>query len=250
MRTLQAERQDALSRFFGGVDRVVAVSGWLRDMLVANGVAREKITLCRHGCSQSESIRSRREARSDKVVLKLAFLGRLNPAKGIHILIEALRRRPHLRLQLDVFGIVQDHSDYVDDLKKRTDRDPRIRLLDPVPNEEVVGTLQNYDMLAVPSQWMETGPLVVYDAFLAGIPVLGSRRGGLVELITHERDGLLVEPGDPEAWACTLERLCADQPLQERLRSGVRPPRSMSTVATEMSELYGRVIDGPSRKIH
>ena len=44
--------------------------------------------------------------------------------------------------------------------------------------------LAGFDMLAVPSQWQETGPLVVFEAQALGVPVLGSDLGGIAELIT------------------------------------------------------------------
>ena len=56
--------------------------------------------------------------------------------------------------------------------------DSRIRFLEPLPNDQVPERLREYDALAVPSVGFETGPLTVYDAFAAGIPVIGSRRGG------------------------------------------------------------------------
>jgi glycosyltransferase involved in cell wall biosynthesis len=241
MRALQAGRQRTLIQFFRNVDRIVAVSGWLRDLLIANGLPADKVMLCRHGASQSVPMEPAASRTPGEGGFRIAFLGRLNPAKGAHVLVEAIRRRPRISVMLDIFAIVQNDIAYVENLRKRIGSDPRIRILGPLPNQSVVERLRDYDALAVPSQWMETGPLVVYDAFLAGIPVIGSRRGGIAELVTHERDGLLVEPADPEAWANTLERLSADERLQQQLRSGVRTPRSMSAVAAEMSGLYAEV---------
>lgn len=241
MRSLQAGRQSTLIEFFRNVDRIVSVSGWLRELLIANGLPADKVTLCRHGASQSFSTKPAASRASRDGAFRIAFLGRLNPAKGVHVLVEAIRRRPAIWVKLDIFGIVQDDVAFVERLRKSIGSDPRIQILEPLSNDVVVERLHDYDALAVPSQWMETGPLVVYDAFLAGIPVLGSRRGGIAELVTHERDGLLVEPADPEAWANALERLSTDERLRQQLRSGVRTPRSMQAVAAEMSVLYAEV---------
>ncbi len=73
--------------------------------------------------------------------------------------------------------------------------------------------MQRYDVLAVPSQWLETGPLVVMEAFAAGVPVLGSNLGGIGELVTSGVDGLLVEPASIVAWRTALEALCRDREL-------------------------------------
>ena len=72
-------------------------------------------------------------------------------------------------------------------LRRIASNDHRVRFLDAIPLGEIVSVLAQYDILVVPSQWLETGPLVVYEAFSAGIPVLGSRLGGIAELV---RDGV------------------------------------------------------------
>jgi glycosyltransferase involved in cell wall biosynthesis len=89
---------------------------------------------------------------------------------------------------------------------------------------------------------METGPLVVYEAFAAGIPVIGSRLGGIAELVTHEKNGLLVEPASPKAWADALRRIADSPDLLGRLRGGIGSVRNMSQVATEMEAIYGSLV--------
>jgi glycosyltransferase involved in cell wall biosynthesis len=120
--------------------------------------------------------------------------------------------------------------------------DGRIRLLEPVPVEGVRKTLEQYDMLAVPSQGMETGPLVVLEAFDAGIPVLGSAVGGIAELVQHGVNGLLVHPfHQVDAWRAMLETLVNGPGMVGRLAKGVTPPRGMDDVAEEMRTVYERL---------
>ncbi|HBY62993.1 MAG TPA: hypothetical protein DEH78_24480, partial [Solibacterales bacterium] len=118
----------------------------------------------------------------------------------------------------------------------------RIRLLPPIPSTEVQPLLAaQYDALMAPSQWLETGPLVVLEAFAAGLPVIGSNLGGIAELVTSGTDGLLVEPADTGAWTAAMVRLASEPGLLERLREGVRPPKTMADVAIEMEGLYQRL---------
>src|SRR5207249_11023510 len=63
---------------------------------------------------------------------------------------------------------------------------------------------ESFDTLAVPSVWFETGPLVVLEAFAAGIPVVGSNIGGISELVTDGASGMLVEAANVNAWAKAL----------------------------------------------
>jgi glycosyltransferase involved in cell wall biosynthesis len=247
---LQALRQRALVAFFAEVDQVVAVSQWVRQMLLRNGVPSEKITLSPHGIAQSSGHQSGTAAAAKgsrlRTPVRVGFVGRLYPIKGAHVLIEALRQRPDLPLELDLFGVIQDGTSrmYEQELRRSASGDTRVRFLAPLPAEDVVPRLREYDFLAVPSQCVETGPLVVLEASAAGIPVIGSNLGGISELVEHEQNGLLVDAADTTAWIRALERICCEPALACRLRAGVRLPRAMSVVADEMIALYHKAIEG------
>jgi glycosyltransferase involved in cell wall biosynthesis len=98
--------------------------------------------------------------------------------------------------------------------------------------------MREYDLVAVPSQCLETGPMVVLEAFAAGVPVIGSDLGGIAELVTHGTDGLLVEPRAVTAWASVLRKISDDPVLLGQLRSNICPPRRISESARDMAELY------------
>ena len=93
--------------------------------------------------------------------------------------------------------------------------------------EKVVSVMAEYDLIAVPSRWLETGPLVVLEAFAAGVPVLGSNLGGIAELVRDGVDGILVAPNDAAAWAVAIGRLVEDRNVIDALRCGIAPPRTM-----------------------
>ncbi len=167
-------------------------------------------------------------------------MGRLDPTKGIHILIKALQVFPNLPINLDIYGVSQGASSsaYQQQLQTITANDPRISFKPPVAPENVISTLTDYDLLAVPSQWLETGPMVVLEAFAAGVPVIGSNLGGIAELVQHEVNGILVEPASVVAWSQQLQRLCQDRQLLMRLGAGIKSPQTMEAVATQMLSIY------------
>ena len=109
-------------------------------------------------------------------------------------------------------------------------------VLRSIPSGEVVSRLRQYDFLAIPSQWMETGSLVALEAFAAGIPVIGWNLGGLTELVRHDVNGLLIEPNAFGRWGETLQRVANDAGLRARL-DRVTTPASVA-VAHEMLALY------------
>jgi glycosyltransferase involved in cell wall biosynthesis len=233
-------RHAAFHALMREAEHVVALCQWVRNVLLRNGVPSEKVTVSRQGTRQEIAARA---DRTPSPTLRIAFLGRLDPAKGVHLLIQALRGDPELPVCLDIFGVAQGDADrsYAKRLANLASGDPRIALRAPIPNEQVVKRLQEYDALAVPSQWLETGPIVVLEAFAAGIPVVGTNLGSIAELVEHGVNGLLVEPGSAHAWAEALRRLSQDPDLIATLRSGIRPPRTMNDAAIELKAVYRQV---------
>ena len=233
-------RRAAFHTLMREADHVVALCQWVKDLLLRNGVPEDKVTVSRQGVQPEIPARA---IRTESANLRIAFLGRLHPTKGVHILIEALRRDPQLPVRLDIFGVAQGEADqsYGQQLAKLAAGDARIAFHAPIPNGQVVERLQEYDLLAVPSQWLETGPMVVLEAFAAGIPVGGSNLGGIAELVEHGVNGLLLDPASPEGWAEALRRLTRDPALLATLRSGIRPPRTMRDAAAELNAIYGQV---------
>ncbi|MGD9614956.1 MAG: glycosyltransferase [Alphaproteobacteria bacterium] len=224
-------------------DRVVAVCLWVRDLLRLNGVPDDKLILCRQGLARYGPLPTLRPVlardEAEQGVLRLGYFGRLDPAKGIDILIDALRRIPEAPLRLDIFAVRQAGAEpYAARLERRAAGDRRIVFRAALPPDAVRDAMRGCDIVAVPSRWLETGPLVVLEAFDAGVPVLGTRLGGIAELVGDGIDGVLVPPDDPVEWAGVIRDL-VDRPEEiARLREGIRPPRTIDAVADEMAEIY------------
>jgi glycosyltransferase involved in cell wall biosynthesis len=240
LRTLA--QREATYTFWTELDRLVALSQWSADVLLINGVPATKIQLSRHGLSTvSPTAHQPPQRPADGQPLRLVSLGRVHTYKGWDILVRALRAAPDLPVELDLYGIVHGAESvaHLADIERLSRGDHRITLHGPVSNAEVAALLAQYDYLVVPSQWLETGPLVVLEAHAAGVPVIGSDLGGIAELVTDDVDGLLVpDPRSPQSWARVLQRVCADRELARRLRAGIRPPRTMAEVAGDMETAY------------
>ena len=87
-----------------------------------------------------------------------------------------------------------------------------------VAPERVIGIMADYDLIAIPSRCLETGPLVALEAFAAGVPVLGANLGGIAELVRDGVDGILVAPDDPSAWAAAIARLSVNPHIVRELQ--------------------------------
>jgi glycosyltransferase involved in cell wall biosynthesis len=240
MRELVGLRHDQTRRVLELADNIVAPAEWARELLRRLQVPEEKLTLSRQGIRVPTEIKTERVA-ADK--LRVVYIGRVEPAKGVDLLTRALHALPQLPIELHIYGVVQGdaHANYRRDLREDAARDARVQLHEPVTPDDVVSTIAQYDVLAAPSQQFETGPLVVLEAFAAGLPVIGTRLGGIAELVQDEVNGLLVGRSSSRAWTDALERLSGDPGLLARLRQGVRPPRTIEAVADDMAAVYRKV---------
>ena len=253
MTALVQLQHSAFRTLMDEVDHVIALCQWAKDLLLRNGVPEAKITVSHHGLPQmlADCDRNTEVLPLTPGPLRIAYLGRLDPTKGPNLLIRALRLLPEAPVELHMYGVVQGAAGvtYLQQLKALALGDPRIAFLPAVSSDRIVSLLQGYHLLAVPSRWLETGPLVVLEAFAAGIPVMGSNLGGIAELVEHEVNGLLVEPDSQEAWSQGLQKLCEDRNKLMRLRAGIQPPRSMSIVAEEMLVRYRTLLHEKAAKV-
>jgi glycogen synthase len=105
---------------------------------------------------------------------------------------------------------------------------------------EVARALDEAWALVLPSR-SEGLPRVVIEAFCRGRMVVGSRAGGIPDIVEHERNGLLVDGDDPRALADALVRVLRERELAERLGAQARTDASRWVSTPE--EFAGRVRD-------
>jgi glycosyltransferase involved in cell wall biosynthesis len=100
---------------------------------------------------------------------------------------------------------------------------------------------QRASVIVIPSLCPEACPTVALEAMAHGRPVVGSRIGGIPDLIENEVNGLLVPPGDPAALADSLWRILTDHDLRLRLGSGARSRSerfSVAAVIPRIEDIY------------
>jgi glycosyltransferase involved in cell wall biosynthesis len=97
---------------------------------------------------------------------------------------------------------------------------------------------RSLDVLVVPSLWPENSPLVIHEAFMQGVPVIGARSGGIADLVRDDVDGLLVDPYSPESLRDALQRFLGDPALRARLSAAAPPVKSIEDDAAEWDARY------------
>ena len=221
------------------VDILHVHARWVEQLVKLNRAPANKVHFFPTGGPDSIAKHMGKPLKSN--FLRIAFAGRSTFIKGIHVLVEAVQLlSTDLPVKVTFFrsGVNWEQENYGRQLQKLLEGDERFELKYNVPNSELVEALADYDICVVPSLWLETGPLTVLEAFAAGVPVIGSRLGGIAELVQDGVDGLLFEPGNCQELAVIIEGIVKDRDLLERLRFNVNPPRSMADVARETLALY------------
>jgi glycosyltransferase involved in cell wall biosynthesis len=147
----------------------------------------------------------------------IGVFGRLSPWKGQHILLEALSGIPHAHVVL-VGDALFGETAYVETLRVRA-RQPditgRVHFLGF--RQDIPGLMKSMDLIVHTSTSPEPFGLVIVEAMLAGKPVIATRGGGAVEIVSDGTNGLLVSPGSVPELRAAIERLLGDRALANRL---------------------------------
>lgn len=222
-------------------DRIVAPSEWVRAALAANAIPLEKVVVSGQAASDAFSDRKQRPLEGHREIV-IGFLGRLESYKGADLLVRALTRVPaDLPVRMRIAGIGTDPK-FTRRFEALVASEPRVTLVGLVEHERVPQFLADIDVLAVPSRYMETGPIVVQEARALGIPVMGADLGGISERIDHGVDGWLLPFDDPQPWADAILEAVTDRTKLARLSANMRRKRSQDDVASEMSALYRQIL--------
>ena len=159
---------ESISRFRNFVDAcelVIGVCDWVMDLLRRNHVSEHKLVLSRQGVPYAYQANTLNPSLPRKGPLKAIFLGRLEPIKGVDILLRAFQKIPDADVQLDIYGVEGTSSKYNALVTALAQGDRRIHLEKTVPARAVQAKIAKSDLTVVPSQWLETGPLVVLEIF-------------------------------------------------------------------------------------
>ncbi len=148
----------------------------------------------------------------------VGLLGRLERGKGQHLLIEALSmaRNENLNPRALIVGHEMNpgYRAELQQLAKAHDVDSNIVFMDFVSEPQAL--MQICDCIALTSQ-EETFGLVLPEAMRSGIAVIGSNRGGVPEIITHEKTGLLFDSWDSSSLYRQIRHLYTDPEFRKMI---------------------------------
>ena len=212
-----------------GVDRA-------KTKLIVNGIPKNFLNLSYQPLDISQN-----------PVIRIAQVGTYIPRKGIQYSIPALNkilaRYPQVRVSL--FGtqcpecpdVEEIYADFTPDVRDRVNVIPRYS------RRQLPNLLQNHQIKLFPSTCEAFG-MALIESMACGLAPIVSATPGPMEIVTHERDGIIIPPRSADAIEDALDKLINDYTYLERLRSNAyvtAQKYSWLNIAHDTLTLYEKV---------
>lgn len=213
-------------------DKIIAVSGRVRDELVDSGIDPRMVVAIPNGIDLSPYKKDEKVRRADcagstdiedvrlgpdgeRRRILIGSLARLSREKGIDVMLDAaklvLASDPSVRFVIGGTGPLEDKIRCkIWDLRL----EPYVKMVGFV--EDVPGFLSKLDLFVLPSDSEGIG-LAVMEAMAAGLPVVATEVGGVPEVVSDGQTGLLVPPRQPKLLAQAIVRLLVDPDLAKSM---------------------------------
>jgi len=240
-------RIHAEERIVATSDRIVAASEHERESLIElYGARRDRVAVIPCGVDldlfrpvRANEARRRLGLQGDV----LLFVGRMDPIKGLDLLIRAFARLPR-RPDLSLVVLGGDGSELEfqrnQGLAHELGVADRVQFRGAVPQDLLPDYYSAATVCVVPSHYESFG-LTAIEALACGTPVIASKVGGLPVVIEERVNGLLVPWRRPEALSARLAEFLDDRVLQARLASNARASvvkYGWDTIADAVDDVY------------
>jgi alpha-maltose-1-phosphate synthase len=241
---------------------VIAVSDGMRDDVLAAypAVPAERVRVIRNGIDTAEyspdpaaDVLERYGV--DPARPSVVFVGRVTRQKGLPVLLRAAADiDPAAQLvvcagQADTPELESEVSDLAREL--RAGRAGVVWLSGMLAKREVIQLLSHATVFACPSLYEPLG-IVNLEAMACGTAVVGSKVGGIPEVVADGQTGLLVPPGDPAALAQAVNELVTDErqaaEMGRRGRARAEAEFGWASIAAQTAELYAELTGSGGRR--
>lgn len=200
-------------------DLIIAVSNSVKKALVNHGLARDDQIIVIPNGVDVDRFKALKPLSAHKLYHPvIGSVGNLNPIKGFEYLIAAM---PHIKkkfplISLEIIGSGQEKWKLADKIKE----------LKLEHNVTLLGTkkdarkyAKHWRAFVIPSVSEPFG-IVALEAMASGIPIVASKTGGLKDIITDKKNGLLVPPRNSEVLAKAILQILESMALGAKLKRG------------------------------
>jgi glycosyltransferase involved in cell wall biosynthesis len=221
--------------FKDSIDGFIALTDFTKNIFIEAGFDKNKIFVKGNGLEDKKI-----ERVNDKRYF--LYLGRLSKEKGLDFLLESFSRLPDMKLI--IAGSSENKIKYNEKYKNKLNIN-FYGFADDVLKEKLI---KESIALILPSVWYENYPVTITEAFRAGIPVVGSKIGGIPFIVSDNKNGMLFETENFEDFKSKLEKLWKDKDLRKELGDNARSTfvecMEFSRNIKTLEEIYRRIING------
>ncbi len=200
-------------------DRLLAVTGVLKEMVAAAGVARWRIEVTPNGIEPARFAIAA-EQRTGPVVL--GFVGFVRRWHGLHVVIDALAREAEAR---SLYLVVVGEGPARPELERQAAAiglAARVRFTGLASHEAIPERVAGFDIALQPRVVGYASPLKIFEYMAAGRAIVAPDQPNIREILEHERTALLFDPAQPDGLWQAIRRLAEDPSLRERLGAAAR----------------------------
>ena len=185
----------------------------------------------------------------------ILFVGRFSKSKGIETLINAINIiKNEIKSRetiLVIMGVDFGYEDEMFSLIKKFDLSDQIIVIKNPPRENVISAYGESEFLVLPSQW-ELSPLVPLESFAFKKPVISTNSHGIPFTVQNNKNGILVEPENPEELSNAIIKLLDNPSLRDNLGSAgydfVQKECNCISMAKNHLKLYQNILDNIQNK--
>lgn len=224
----------SIEKFQRYVDHIVVVSKWQEDVLLKNNFNKNNLSICRQAVNRNIIINQKPISSSN--VLKIGFVGRAVKIKGLHYLLDVLKKINPNNVEFHIAAIKSNEElNYYDEVR-RLALTENVIWNEDLDFNQIIKFLDEIDLLIVPSSWLETGPYVIFEAFARKVPVLAFNKGGATELIENNINGWLVDTD--EQFEIKLTELINNKEMVKGASVKINEARNTEDLYSEMIKVY------------
>ena len=171
------------------IDKFIAPSHFLRNLMLDSGVDKEKII---HIPNFVKEYKGSTELKNDRFFL---YVGRLSFEKGLKTLINTFKNLPDIPLKIIGTGPIESELMEI----KENNNLNNIEFLGFIDRNKIEEYIRSCEALILPSEWYENAPISIIEAFSMEKPVVASKIGGLPEMIKDNFNGYLFQAGNTDS---------------------------------------------------
>ncbi|MEM7475348.1 MAG: glycosyltransferase [Planctomycetota bacterium] len=225
---------------------MITVSRSLRREMLRQGWQRSGIAVVPNGVPALKPIDP--QSRLLDTAWRFGLIALMRPRKGVEVALQALNlvRQSDPNVELDLIGGFETNEYEEQILALEHDLDLHDCVVRSGFCKDIPSKVRDLDALVLPSLFGEGMPMVVLEAISAGVPVIATQVEGTPEIIRHNSEGLLAEPGDPESLAEQMLQLMQSREKWCELSANAlgrhRENFSEIVMAQRVAKVYNRIL--------